>query len=74
MTCERCWGDARQLASDVGGAHQDWYHVLLAEGREHPCSPREQAGPFWDADRQVDRRRHEDVEMALGPADHRESV
>ncbi len=67
MTCEKCWDDARQLAAQHNsGATEAWYRVLLTERREHPCSPREQAGQFWDDDRQIDRRRLAD----LGTADH----
>lgn len=64
MTCEKCWSDAHQLARRCGGAQVDSYHILLAERREHPCSPREQAGQFWDDERQVDRRRIVEKESA----------
>lgn len=46
--CEKCW-------SDSGGDLRRYYE-LLGERMENPCSPREQAGPYWDTERGIDTR------------------
>ena len=48
MTCEKCWSDA--------GGNAERYLELLAERRETPCTPREQAGVFWSEREQRDGR------------------
>lgn len=46
--CEKCW-------SDAGGSTAEYYR-LLDERKDNPCSPREQAGQFWDAIKRIDTR------------------
>lgn len=41
--CEKCWADAFLAAHSESQA--DAYQRLLAERREHPCTPEQQAGP-----------------------------
>ena len=56
MTCEKCWADAYQRAQHRRGPQVSHYHELLLERVDRPCSPREQAGSFWDDEQQVDQR------------------
>jgi len=51
--CERCWGDAYSRMRRHGGSQTENYKYLLAQ-RE--CSPQEQAGQFWDTEKQRDSR------------------
>lgn len=54
LSCEKCWSDAY----DFGQSDQtENYHRLLAERKDKPCSPREQAGQWWDEERQCDSRK-----------------
>jgi len=56
-SCEKCWWDAHirvreGLAPDVATA----YHQLLKERKDNPCTPQEQAGEFWNEEKQCDSR------------------
>lgn len=53
MTCEKCWADAYRMHGD----QVENYRVLIEKRKDNPCSPKEQAGQWWDEDRQVDTRR-----------------
>ena len=57
-SCEACWGDAYTRSICLGGSQVDHYHDILQERDEAKtvCSPREQAGQWWDEERQVDTR------------------
>lgn len=33
------------------------YHELLEERKDHPCSSKQQAGQFWNEEKQCDNRR-----------------
>lgn len=54
--CEKCWGDA--FLETLAGFHDQsyYYQKLLLERKDSPCTPREQAGQFWDEEKQKDRR------------------
>lgn len=55
--CEKCWGDAYARAvSDTSKDQADHYHDLLRERALDPCTPRGQAGQWWDEEKQVDTR------------------
>lgn len=54
MICEKCWGDS--YVKDEGVPRVDRYLELIDDRRDNPCSPREQAGEFWDEDREQDIR------------------
>lgn len=54
--CEKCWGDAYLRHLETGGPQDICYHELLEERRDNPCSPKEQAGQFWDEEKQCDKR------------------
>ena len=55
-TCEKCWGDAYRLSISNGLSQHENYIRLLKERKDNPCSPKEQAGQFWDDEKQCDKR------------------
>lgn len=56
-SCEKCWGDAYMRMLGNGTKSQaEHYHDLLQERKDNPCTPREQAGQFWDEEKQCDSR------------------
>lgn len=55
-SCEKCWGDAYLRSRASGEAQSTEYYKLLEERKDHPCSPKESAGQFWDEENQCDRR------------------
>ncbi len=46
--CEKCWKD--------GGSTAAGYQIILEARKNNPCTLKEQAGHYWDEDRQMDRR------------------
>ena len=56
VACEKCWSDARKLMFHTGIDIVEAYHELLKERENNPCSPEEQAGEYWDEEKQIDRR------------------
>jgi len=54
--CEKCWNDAWERYYRYGGSHSKHYADLLKERADNPCTQEEQAGQWWDAERQVDTR------------------
>jgi len=56
-SCEKCWGDAymRTFAHPMK-SQAEHYHDLLEERKDSPCTPKEQAGQFWDEEKQCDSR------------------
>ena len=58
MMCEKCWGDAYLRYRMRGGFQADHYRDILKERDEagEVCTPREQAGQFWDEEKQCDSR------------------
>lgn len=54
--CEKCWGDAYGRSICTGKDQVECYSDLLIERRDNPCTPQEQAGQFWDEERQCDGR------------------
>jgi hypothetical protein len=57
MACEKCWGDAYLKSREYGGSQSEWYFKLLEERKDNPCTPKEQAGDYWDEEKQCDRRK-----------------
>ncbi len=56
-SCEKCWGDAFMRMMDSPMKSQsEHYHDLLAERKDSPCAPKEQAGDWWDEEKQCDSR------------------
>lgn len=55
--CEKCWADAyRRAMNDPSRTQFQHYSDLLKEREDTPCSPKDQAGEWWDEERQIDRR------------------
>jgi len=54
--CERCWGDAFSRSYGTGRSQAECYQEILLERKDNPCSPRDQAGQFWDEENQCDIR------------------
>jgi hypothetical protein len=54
--CEKCWADAYARSRDSGRGQSQEYSRLVAERALTPCTPREQAGQFWDEETQSDVR------------------
>ena len=55
-SCEKCWWDASLISRETGEDRIECYHRLLKERNNNPCSPKEQAGQWWDEEKQIDRR------------------
>ena len=54
--CEKCWEDAFRRSYGTGKSQAECYHDLLEERKDNPCTPKEQAGEWWDEERQIDTR------------------
>jgi len=54
--CERCWGDAFLRARCTGRGQTECYEEILKERKDNPCTPKEQAGQWWDEKKQIDIR------------------
>jgi len=54
--CEKCWEDAYKMMLRTGKPQAECYSILLKERKNNPCSPKEQAGQFWDEEKQLDKR------------------
>jgi hypothetical protein len=55
--CEKCWEDAWTICLFSNKTQSECYHELLEERKNNPCSPKEQAGQFWDEKKQIDIRK-----------------
>ena len=55
-SCEKCWDDAGMMAMEGLGYKADLYRKLIKERDKNPCSPKEQAGQWWDEEKQCDIR------------------
>ncbi len=58
-SCEKCWGDAYLRSRLNHRSQSEWYRDLLEERKGSPCSSKEQAGQFWDEEKQCDSRSQE---------------
>jgi hypothetical protein len=56
MVCEKCWSDAYFRSRWSGKSQGDCYFELLKERKDNPCTPQEQAGDYWDEEKQCDCR------------------
>ena len=54
--CEKCWGDAYFRYLATGKDQSDCYIDLLRERKDNPCDLKEQAGDWWDEEKQCDVR------------------
>ncbi len=57
-SCEKCWFDASLRSRENGKTIMENYRDLLEERKDNPCTPKEQAGQFWDEEKGWDRRLH----------------
>ncbi len=55
-SCEKCWDDAGMRSRFNGKSKIECYNEILEERKDTPCSPKEQAGQFWDEKTQSDSR------------------
>lgn len=57
-SCEKCYWDAslRFRFEDPSKSRYQHYCDLLEERKDNPCTLKEQAGEFWDEEKQCDRR------------------
>jgi len=56
MMCEKCWGDAFLRNLGNGKGQTENYFELIKERKDNPCTPKEQAGQWWDEEKQIDIR------------------
>jgi hypothetical protein len=54
--CEKCWGDAYMRSRITGKDQPKCYRELLEERLYKPCTPQQQAGDYWDEEKQCDKR------------------
>ena len=73
MSCERCWGDAFSRSHFGGTCQADEYEKLLKERKDNPCTPREQAGQYWDEEKGIDIRTTKDWLLKAWP-DKKEEI
>lgn len=56
-SCEKCWDDAFMRSwTEPIKSQTEHYHDLIEERKDNPCSPEEQAGQWWDEEKQRDSR------------------
>ena len=56
MMCEKCWDEAAARAYGTCRDQYEVYREILEERKDSPCSPKEQAGDWWDEQNQCDKR------------------
>jgi hypothetical protein len=54
--CEKCWSDSYFIWRLTGKPREECYSKLLKEREANPCTPKQQAGDWWDEEKQIDRR------------------
>jgi hypothetical protein len=54
--CEKCWGDAYMRSYGSSKSQAEAYIELLEERKDHHCTPKQQAGQWWDDEKQCDER------------------
>ncbi len=60
-SCEKCWADAyRMVMGGNADSQTEAYMQLIEERKDNPCSPKDQAGQWWDDEKQCDSRRDDD--------------
>jgi hypothetical protein len=69
MQCRKCWDEAGRIASSRQSDQVEEYTRLIDSRKENPCSPEEQAGEYWDTERQVDTR-YDAVDLPENTAEH----
>jgi len=56
-SCEKCWEDAYMKMMTTGKSQGECYYDLIEERKNKPCTEMEQAGQFWDEEKQIDKRK-----------------
>ena len=58
MMCEKCWEDAYRRNLENGKGQPENYIELVKERNASGkiCTPKEQAGQWWDKEKQIDIR------------------
>jgi len=59
--CEKCWGRAYARYRITGKSQAECYHDILKETKDNVCTPKEQAGSWWDEETQTDRRNDDSI-------------
>ena len=56
--CEKCWGRAYFRSLYSGKSQAECYLIILKEVEDSgtTCTPEEQAGQFWDDEKEIDTR------------------
>lgn len=56
--CEKCWARAYLMTYENGKSQAENYSDLIKEANRSgvKCTPKEQAGEFWDEKLQIDTR------------------
>lgn len=55
-SCEKCWNESyRKMMDGLYSSQMEAYRALLKEN-DGKCTPKEQAGQWWDEELQMDRR------------------
>jgi len=56
--CEKCWGQAHLRSICTGKSQVDCYAEIIKEKEltNNICTPKEQAGMYWDKEYQCDTR------------------
>lgn len=54
--CEKCWDDAFMKSYGGSTSQAEIYIKLIEERNPHQCTPRQQAGQWWDEEKQKDSR------------------
>lgn len=54
--CEKCWSDAYMRSKVTGKSQGGCYQELLEERKDNPCTPEQQAGDYWNEEKQCDNR------------------
>lgn len=59
MVCEKCWGDAYKETIFRDKSQAEAYYEIIAkrEANGEICTPQEQAGDYWDEEKQIDTRK-----------------
>ena len=59
--CQKCWHDAFRRSYGTEKCQAEVYQDILEERKDHHCTPRQQAGDYWDEEKQCDSRFPDEV-------------
>ena len=55
-SCEKCWNKAGRRALRNPSISKSEHYLRILRNKAVPCTPKEQAGQFWDKDLEKDIR------------------